>query len=210
MSSTNRGSNRRHLDTYFTPQWCVDSFFNACQQPVESFGDQWLEPSAGRGHIIKASRFHTHASAVWSAFEVQTRFAHDLRNLVGEERLVIGDFLRRTNDLGFFDVIMGNPPNRWALDFIKASMLISKHVIFLLPLGFLGSRHRNEWWHENKPRCVYVLPHKPSFTGFGSDSSDYAWIHWDMSRWGSTKLVICPSVDKHVIQSQKKEMRGVD
>jgi hypothetical protein len=52
-------------------------------------------------------------------------------------------------------------------------------VIFLSRLNYLGSIGRHEWWKENTPTALHVLSKRPSFTGVGTDATDYCWIIWD-------------------------------
>jgi hypothetical protein len=47
--------------------------------------------------------------------------------------------------------------------------------VFLLRLGFLASSSRLPLWRDIGAPDVNVLPNRPSFTGNGTDSADYAW-----------------------------------
>ena len=49
----------------------------------------------------------------------------------------------------------------------------------LLRLNYLGSITRHDWWKEYSPTSLYVLSKRPSFTGKGTDATDYAWFVWD-------------------------------
>ena len=51
----------------------------------------------------------------------------------------------------------------------------------LLRINYLGSISRHEWWKENTPIAIHVLSKRPSFTGKGTDATDYAWYVWDKS-----------------------------
>lgn len=53
----------------------------------------------------------------------------------------------------------------------------------LLRLNFLGSQRRAAWLRAWTPD-VYVLPRRPSFTGRGTDSCEYAWCVWHEDRRG--------------------------
>ena len=49
----------------------------------------------------------------------------------------------------------------------------------LLRINYLGSISRHQWWKENTPTALHVLSKRPSFTGTGTDATDYAWYVWD-------------------------------
>jgi hypothetical protein len=92
-----------------------------------------------------------------------------------------------TENLNFFDwedkvdVIITNPPFSLAKEFIDHSLKNAKCVIMLLRLNFLASIKRYEWWSGIPPTALYVLSKRPSFTGSGTDATDYAWFIWDTS-----------------------------
>ena len=48
----------------------------------------------------------------------------------------------------------------------------------LLRINFLGSQKRYDFWQQFPPDGLYVLSKRPSFTGKGTDSIDYAWFVW--------------------------------
>lgn len=70
----------------------------------------------------------------------------------------------------------------------------SHWLAFVLRLNFLGSTKRSGLWHDHPPDAVYTLEPRPSFTGGGNDSTEYALIVWrharrtgqlvDWIRWG--------------------------
>jgi hypothetical protein len=49
----------------------------------------------------------------------------------------------------------------------------------LLRINYLGSISRHDWWKLNSPTSLFVLSKRPSFTGKGTDATDYAWYVWD-------------------------------
>ena len=49
----------------------------------------------------------------------------------------------------------------------------------LLRLNYLGSITRHEWWKSSPPIAIHVLSKRPSFTGTGTDATDYGWFAWD-------------------------------
>lgn len=57
--------------------------------------------------------------------------------------------------------------------------LLGKIKYQMLRINFLGSIARHEWWKNNQPTALYVLSKRPSFSGKGTDATDYAWFVWD-------------------------------
>lgn len=76
------------------------------------------------------------------------------------------------------DLILTNPPFSIAQEFIEKALIDAKTVIMLLRLNFLGAQKRNEFWNNNEPDALYILSKRPSFTGKGTDSTEYAWYVW--------------------------------
>jgi hypothetical protein len=76
------------------------------------------------------------------------------------------------------DLIITNPPFSIALEFLQKSLTEAQCVCYLLRLSFLGSKGRKPFWRENTPTHQMVID-RPSFTGNGTDNSEYAWFCWD-------------------------------
>lgn len=76
------------------------------------------------------------------------------------------------------DLILTNPPYSLAQEFIKHALPRADLVIMLLRLNFLGAQKRYKFWCDNEPDALYVLSKRPSFTGKGTDATDYAWFVW--------------------------------
>jgi len=96
-----------------------------------------------------------------------------------------------------FDVIMGNPPYRYAEQFIRQSLRFVRpsganggYIIFLLRLAFLESQTRGRGlWLEHPPKSIHVLVSRPSFTGNGkTDATAYAIYIWQKGWTGITEL----------------------
>jgi hypothetical protein len=91
------------------------------------------------------------------------------------------------------DLVITNPPYSLASEFVSRfiSLFTSKESgelridgAFLLPLSFLGSDGRASF-HRGFPSDLYVMPHRPSFTGDGdTDSEVYCWAVWGPNRGG--------------------------
>lgn len=71
-------------------------------------------------------------------------------------------------------------PTSLAEEFVRHSRELYPHadLVFLLRIAFLASDGRQALWRDLGTPDVYVLPNRPSFTGKGTDSADYAWFVW--------------------------------
>ena len=81
-------------------------------------------------------------------------------------------------------------------------------VVLLLRLNFLGTRGRAAFMRRHPP-AVYVLPDRPSFTGKGTDSIEYAWFVWPRERREAGTIRVLATTDKDQRQ-QRKPVRGPD
>ncbi|WP_225413829.1 class I SAM-dependent methyltransferase [Stigmatella hybrida] len=190
MSSTNRGAGRTGFDEYPTPAWAVRRLMEA----VHFKGGHWLEPCAGEGAIISTI---DRADVQWTAVEIQQRFEPLLRKLPRIESIKIGDFMdyrppATLHSKRPFNAVVTNPPYLDAMEFVAHCLELSTHVAMLLRLNFLASNKRNTFMREHCPD-VYVLPDRPSFTGKGTDSIEYAWFVWDSgARRTAGRLQVLP------------------
>jgi len=77
-----------------------------------------------------------------------------------------------------FDLIITNPPYSLAQEFIEKAHIDAKTICMLLRLNYLGSQKRRTFWQMYPPTHLYVLSKRPSFTGNGTDCTEYAWFCW--------------------------------
>ncbi len=102
-----------------------------------------------------------------------------------KNRISTATWTEITEGRDFFDwqkkssLIITNPPFSQAKEFIVKALSLADTVIMLLRLNFLGSQSRHNWWKQNPPTALHVLSQRPSFTGNGTDATDYAWFIWD-------------------------------
>lgn len=179
MSSTNRGGQRSEADFYPTPAWCVRRLIEAAALP----GGRWLEPAAGRGDIIRAVDA-ARSDVTWTAVELRPECRPALAAATGSARRVrIGDFTKLAADeLGPVDVVITNPPYSIAMEMLEHALTLrATGVVMLLRLNFLASGARASFMRKHVPD-VYVLPNRPSFSGRGTDSIEYAWFVWHPGR----------------------------
>ncbi len=180
MSATGRGTERRADDFYATPPWCVEALLKRCDLP----GGLWLEPTAGNG-AIAAEVLRHRRDVRWHLNELREEEAEGLRRLQAEhdnnsdaESVTTGDFLTMPMRHIGYSVVLSNPPFSLALPVIQYAMVMAPIVVMLLRINFLASQKRAEWMREHTP-SIYVLPRRPSFTGAGTDATEYAWFVWD-------------------------------
>lgn len=197
MSAAGRGAVRHPRDFYGTPSWCIRRLLET--RVLDTVDGTWLEPGAGGGKIIRATQdyyadFPT-LKPRWCAVEIYAPMEPLLQQVAHE--VVAGDFLGPEVKLGHYDVALGNPPYGQAMKFIERALKHADQVCFLLRLNFLASKKRAEFMRRHTP-TIYVLPDRPSFTGGGTDATDYAWFHWDQRRPDNIGEV-------HVLNSTSKD-----
>ena len=204
MSSTNRGGQRSEADYYPTPAWCVHRLLEEVDLP----GGQWLEPAAGTGMLIEAVNA-IRRDIQWKAIELRDTCESALSGAVGPlGEVSITDFLQvAPQDSGQeFTVIITNPPYSMAMPMIEHSLAFqSRFVVMLLRLNFLASESRAKFMRQYSPD-VYVLPNRPSFSGRGTDSIDYAWFVWHgRQQRQQGKLVVLPTTSAADRRPQRDE-----
>ena len=161
MSSTNRGAIRNAQDAYMTPRWCVDLITGRMNSPVMS--TRFLEPCRGTGNISDHPHFK-HAFPLWAEIAEGIDYLDPAFNPDAH-------------------LIVTNPPFSLALEFLTKSLAQRATVAYLLRVNFLGSQKRKAFWQANPLTHLYVLSQRPSFTGHGTDSTEYAWFVWDRLRF---------------------------
>lgn len=172
MSATNRSDVRIPSDFYPTPAWCVRRLLEAVNLP----GGNWLDPGAGNGAIIDAVNC-VRQDVTWAAIDIRPEVEP---YIVGAgANFMAADFLTLGYDKTAlkFDVIITNPPYSLAQGFIEKSLQMANHVAMLLRLNYLAGGKRVDFMRAMPPD-VYVLPNRPSFTGQGTDATEYAWFVW--------------------------------
>lgn len=142
---------RNRYDAYPTPEYCVDGIMDELMLPV---GFTYLEPCRGGDVIFN----RLPEPRIWA--EIQQGV----------------DYLSMPFPA---DVVITNPPFSLALEFLTKALAECHTVVFLLRLNFLGAQKRREFWQENPPSHLFVQSQRPSFTGGGTDSTEYAWFVWD-------------------------------
>jgi hypothetical protein len=166
MSSTNRGTERRTDDAYLTPQWCVRRLLEVWQPRAGVL----MEPAVGTGAIVAAVG---ESFGPWLAYDIRPEVVSIPR-----------DFLEMTSTSPGVTAVITNPPYCLAEEFVRHSRKVCPcaDLVFLLRIAFLASAGRLPLWRDLGTPDLYVLPNRPSFTGNGTDSADYAWFRWTVEK----------------------------
>lgn len=174
-------SKRSPYDFYATPKAAVDAMLD---QFDFSRINTMCEPFAGDGAIAKAFRERYPEARMWMN-EIDTSHADTLTNMAGGVRNTFTwqDFLEISKvQLDGVELFISNPPFSTAQELLEhlfeGRSWTTQGIIMLLRLGFLGSQKRYVFWQQYPPAKVLPLSKRPSFTGHGTDSQEYAWFCW--------------------------------
>lgn len=187
MSSTNRAAVRRPADYYPTPPWCTALLLEELDLP----GGRWLEPCSGNGDIVRTVS-SLRDDVTWHTGDIRPE-GRSVADHPKVARHAEGDFLSMTPPEVPYDVLLTNPPYSLAMEFVQHGLLMADHVVMLLRLNFLASGRRAAFMRAHTP-SVYVLPNRPSFTGKGTDSIEYAWLHWRRVEGGPAQVRVLRAV----------------
>lgn len=179
MSATGRGTERDKLDRYYTSDTDAAACVACLTLPN---GARVVEPSVGGGAFARAVYGATGGRAHILGIDIDPDA--DGLHLCDEMRM--GDFDRISEDLTEWDadIVLGNPPYTDAIEHVRAGLRIAPRVAFLLRLNLLGSIRRAQFWVETPLAAVHVLTRRPSFTGGGTDATDYGFFVWDKAHQG--------------------------
>lgn len=173
MPSSPKKNKRREADFYPTPEWCTRALFES-SFPFLRF-QNILEPCAGHGAISKViKKYQPSCSLV--QYELNKN-----KKLQQYGEVTFGDFLKISKYDETIDCVVTNPPFSLAQEFIETCRknYPNADIAMLLPLSFLGSAKRNQFWKDYTPNTIKILSDRPSFTNDGkTDSSVYGWFIW--------------------------------
>ena len=178
MSSTNRGACRIEKDYYRTPIYEIEKFLHVFNKDImELDGKTILDPCAGGDQMNAVMPYPFALEKYTDGFN---QFTIDIRE--DSPARVHCDYL--TKDIGGnkFDLIISNPPFSLAQEFIDKALkdvVVGGYVVMFLPLNYLGTDKRRDWWLNKMPKYICVHSHRPSFTPDGkTDSREYAHFIW--------------------------------
>lgn len=201
--SAKKITERRANDDYQTPLHVVEPLLDLIDwsRPLT-----WLEPCAGDGHIVRM---------VEGRWQIEAAIEGGTQPMLLTETCEIrdgSDYLTYTPPCEI-DLIVTNPPFALALEFLRKSIDEAATVCYLLPLGFLSSTERHDFWRAHPPTNLITLSARPCFvwvcrdkTCKGSappqstncptcdgpmkrqtDFSDVGWFVWDRGRLLKTR-----------------------
>lgn len=168
---------REKDDFYPTPIELV----RAALDLVKVVPEHILDPGCGTGVWGEVAR-ENWPSAYIDGVDIVSRVDSDFIY----NQIYIKDF-RDWEALPQFDLIISNPPYKYAEEFVRKSWASLRHggeMMFLMRLAFLESQKRCKGlWQELSPDSVFVLGRRPSFTGNGkTDNTAYSLYHWVKDR----------------------------
>jgi len=182
-------SKRKANDFYPTPQWCTAILAKfLVEVQVRNVVPDLVcicDVGAGDGRIGVTSA---------TAFKASRKqlVCIDIKNPPSSKlskHWITSDFLQVNLSTLFSNntalkVYVSNPPyslsNEIVIKTIK-HMLARDHTAiaaFLLRINWLGSKARYTFLKEHPPRKMIAMSPRPSFTGKGTDMTEYAWFVW--------------------------------
>jgi hypothetical protein len=195
VSRARAAGERIPLDSYQTPQPLALGICATLRKrgatPAEI-----VEPSGGSGVFVAAARL------VWpdahvTANDVDRGRRRDLLQ-AGAHLVLHEDWTALARRLaseqpaeGPERLIVGNPPFRLAERHVEAGLEWLRdgdRLAFLLRLNLLGSTRRLSFWARPGLASVAPIVPRPSFTGTGTDGTEYAVFTWVKGYRGAARL----------------------
>ncbi len=216
------GRERHEGDFYETPEWCTRSILSQvmkckvrnangrrCTRPLGHPGDHYepgcnhgwepsgvfhaLDAGSGTGAIARVVK-EDFIGAFVDGVELDDG-RRGIASALDHERVKYrgGSFFDvTTRGPEKWDLVISNPPYVDAEGFVMHALRIAEVSCFLLRLNWLASKKRAAF-HREHPSDVFVLPRRPSFTGGGTDATEYAWFVWGEGRGNRWFLLDVPT-----------------
>lgn len=186
MSATNRGVIRNEADYYPTPKYIIEEFLGAflLDERIDRPDKKtWCDPCCGGCDVNDPA----YSSFIIDNFNPDVVSAFDIREDSKADDVI--DYL--STPCASHDIIISNPPFNLAKEFIEKALSEVNddgYVIMLLRINFLGSAARVPFFKENMPHSIYVHANRPSFSGKGTDATEYAHFVWKKGNFDYAKL----------------------
>lgn len=159
MSSTSRGAVRADLDFYETQPEDSRPMLQYLQRFFTEYPKRILEPTAGRGALVKEIRAAFPFSTIVANELDADRAAHLAE--AGAETVRVGDiFAYKPSER--FDLALTNPPFVCAQQVVEHCSEFADHVVILQRVNFLASLERLAFWRDHAAD-LHLLPKRPSF-----------------------------------------------
>lgn len=156
LGSVQNAVDRQHLDFYATnPKDVVE----VCQllSLDKSKSLRVLEPCAGNGHIVNVLRSYGHTVITNDIIEREFKLDYTL------------DYLSEAIPEQKFDLVLTNPPFKYAKEFILKSLEYADIVVIIARLDLLESKRRKEI-NQKHLKHVFVHTDRARFARDGNDS----------------------------------------
>jgi hypothetical protein len=159
--------------------------------PTPNLRELIADPGAGSGVWGQA------AQSRWPQALIDGCDTRDIPKPAGYDQWLIKDFALTCAADNTYDLVIGNPPYKFAELFVRKALRIVRqegYVLFLLRLAFLESQTRGRGlWRDTPPLSVHVLVSRPSFIAEGpkagcTDATAYAIYVWRKGYVGDTAL----------------------
>lgn len=178
---------RRQDDAYMTPDALALAICVRLCRLVER-PQSVIEPSAGGGAFVRAVA-STWRSATIRAVDIRP----ECEEAAGAVVFDCCDWPEYAQKMGLAaDLIVGNPPYADALGHAEAALRALRPggvLAFLLRQSFLSSQRRLPFWREHPLYAFAPIVPRPSFTGGGSDTAEYALFVWREGHRGEGRLL---------------------
>lgn len=199
MSSTRKGSRGPSRDRYSTPHWCIDELTSRLSFSMPT--PKWIvDLGAGDGRIGAAARevfeFRDPEGIVtlyrpdlllvekFEDLTLDSMYSFESSWIGGSYPGESEDAIAKYTKFAGPALFVSNPPYSQSLEFVEHTLKALEFygpgsvAVFLLPLNWFGSLKRNSFHKQHPPARLTVLTPRPSFTGNGTDSNEYAWWWW--------------------------------
>lgn len=182
---------RKENDFYPTPSELAEAIGRLLKETLHLEPAFIVEPSAGTGSFVKVAR-KLWPQATIGAVDISPHFKMPLIE-AGADRIVFDDW--KNVAAGGFPpntLIIGNPPYSLAEKHLTAGLNglpDGSHQAALLRTGFIGSKKRVPFWRNYPLKILIPLVPRPSFTGGGSDYSEYSLFVWQKGHQGAATIL---------------------
>ncbi len=174
---------RREYDFYPTPLSFARTALDLL--PLAFYPRSIIDPGAGTGIWGEAAKAKWPKSII-NGYEIRQE------DQPGEYNYwKTGDYLD-IEITGGVSLVMGNPPYKFAEEFIRKSLDLLEdggYLVFMLRLAILESKKRMQLWKDYPRKKVVVCANRPSFSGDGkTNATAFAFLYWEKGYIGPTYL----------------------
>lgn len=218
MSATGRGYQRHKDDFYRTPTWATRSYWeyrfsrNFDGKIFSPLPQTIYDPCCGDGRILRALVDASgRPDIALMGSDIVQRWSDDKEDYLPAMLFQEDVFADRPTVIGggVDTMVITNPPFALAEEILTHLVFERRfnRVAALLRLNFMGGpRVGGELFCGLRACKIFVLPNRPSFTGFGTDATEYAWFEWQ-SAAGVSTIEFLPPVPSKVRNKETMEIR---